>query len=144
MIPWTKMPSIVGELRIAWVIPELRPLIRRTVVLRIARWAMLPFQLALSIPLALHPDAPAMFTKPIESQACHVSVAAQHAALRAWNPIRGYSNLAGRLEAANNRLQGPDYHRVADRMIQKLRKAGLIKLNKRSWSWYEIPAVTPD
>ena len=89
----------------------------------------------------MHPDAPALFTKPIESRGCHVSVAAQHAALRAWIPARGYNNLAVRLEASNNRLQGPDYHRVADRMIQKLRKAGLIKLDKRSWSWTDTAGV---
>lgn len=91
----------------------------------------------------MHPDAPALFTKPIESQACHVSVAAQHAALRAWNPARGYNNLAVRLEAANHGLVGPEYHRVADRMIQKLRKAGLIKLDKRSWSWVPTSAGDP-
>lgn len=51
MIPWTKMPAIIRELRIAWVIPELRPFIRVNVMLRLTRWALLPFQIVLSLPV---------------------------------------------------------------------------------------------
>ena len=45
------MPPIIRELRIAWVIPELRPLIRVNVLLRLTRWALLPFQIILSLPV---------------------------------------------------------------------------------------------
>jgi hypothetical protein len=85
--------------------------------------------------------AKALFTKPIESNACHVSVFAQHIAIQLWSPEDGHLNLAAALDGGNGLLEGPDYYRVADRMIQNMRKAGLIAFDrvgrKTQWHWKE-------
>lgn len=90
-------------------------------------------------------EAKGLFTKPIESRGCHVSLFAQHIGIDMWTPERGYVNLAAALEGGNRMLKGPEYDRVADRMIQKMRKAGLIEpVRGKGWRWTEQPCAGRD
>lgn len=76
--------------------------------------------------------------KPMRSGDVVVPPEVLPAAFLRWDPARGYMRLAYLLEqeAAGCGVVNAEWDRIADRMIQKARKAGVIRLGAgRKWEW---------
>lgn len=78
--------------------------------------------------------------QPMRSGDVVVPAEALTAAWRRWEPARGYMSLGifVRDEGAERGVHCIEWDRIADRMIQKARKAGVIRLDAgRKWEWAE-------
>ena len=80
--------------------------------------------------------AKGLVTKSMTSHGIVYSVPDLHKALEDWEPSLGYINLAHRIWDATGNKHMRDEDRIADRLIQKLRKEGLIRhLGRGVWEW---------
>lgn len=78
--------------------------------------------------------------KPMRSKGVIVPAEVLAAAWGKWSPQLGYGRLGGLIcqEFKGAGYPDPDWWRIADRMIQKARKAGVIRLGAgRVWGWVE-------
>lgn len=84
-------------------------------------------------------DPKTLFDKPMRSGIRSVDPAHLQEALARWHPHRGYSSLASWLRyLLGDEARQINCHRIADRMIQKMRKAGVIRhLGGGKWEWVE-------
>ena len=78
-----------------------------------------------------------LFVKPMRSGKREVPATFLREAVQKWNPARGYSSLAAHIERAlGDGAKGVECDRIADRMVQKMRKAGVIEhLGGGKWKW---------
>lgn len=82
-----------------------------------------------------------LFVKPMQSGKREVAATFLREAVQKWDPFQGYTHLAAQVERALGRAaEGVECDRIADRMIQKMRKAGVIvHLGKGRWRWSPAP-----
>lgn len=88
-------------------------------------------------------DANQIFS-PTTSDGCFADTEMQIKGFISWlggGLPGGYSTLAAKLDAMKPVETTWPYARVADRMVQKLRKAGVIEKDKRKW---KLTAVGQD
>lgn len=77
-----------------------------------------------------------LFTKNMKSNMRTVMAGALQSAVMRWNPAHGYMSLAEEVRRADGDQRVVEYDRIADRMVQKMRIAGVIvHQGGGKWAW---------
>lgn len=80
--------------------------------------------------------AAGLFVKDMKSQMRTVRAMSLQSAVKRWNPYLGYISLAEEIRLSDGDQRAVEYGRIADRMVQKMRQAGMIvHQGGGKWAW---------